>query len=195
MEGTQLVNRLRMRQLLFFFLLCIPGKMLGQLTNGDFETWSSGAPYLWETANLTYMYEAIQPDTDAHTGSLSARGQVVNYNARPYAPYLANPVGSVGFLLTSQCDTMSAWYKTSLLPGDRFYGNIILYDALQYPIAKGEFAITNSVTGWTQLLTPIQYYGAGTAVYGAMYFTITDSSGTASGQMGSYFLLDDLEVQ
>lgn len=180
---------------IFIILAFLPGRIFGQLTNGDFETWSSGAPYLWETANLTYMYEAILPDTDAHSGTYAVRGQVVDYYARPYAPYLANPVGSVGFLVTSQIDTMTCWFKTNLLPGDRFYGNIILYDAGQYPIAKGQFSIASSTPAWTELHTPIQYYGAGAAVYAAMYFTITDSIGTASGQYGSFFLMDDLEVR
>jgi hypothetical protein len=179
---------------LLFLLAFIPCTVSAQLTNGGFEIWSGTELDDWQTGNLAYMPAAILPDSDAHAGFLSVRGQVVDYLARPYAPYLSNPIGSVGFVLTSQHDTVTGWYKTNLTTGDRFHGRVVFYDGTQYPIAIGQFTITSSVTTWTQFQMPVLYYGAGAAAFGAFYFTITDSTGSASGSSGSYFLLDDLEV-
>lgn len=165
-----------------------------QLNNSGFEIWVNDKPDLWETSNLPYLDKAIVQDTVARTGNYSVKGVVVNNNARPYPPYLSNPYNSNGTPVVAQHDTMSGWVQTGLIGSDQLLGTTVLYSSNFFPIAKGQIVINGNNTSWTYFSAPIQYFAGGIPAFAAMFFTITDSTGVASGAIGSFFRLDDVEL-
>jgi hypothetical protein len=168
--------------------------LYSQIPNAGFETWGSVEPGSWRTTNMGIVPYSITPTIDAYVDSLAVRGEVVSYNGRPFPPYLGAPgSGAYGFTITQPHDFFQGWYKASLMPGDRIFCQVVIYDGSSAPSGIGIAYIDSSSTVWLPFYINIAYTSPAGANAG-IFFTITDSSGNASGQVGSFFIIDDLSL-
>jgi hypothetical protein len=174
---------------LIFFTVFYSG---AQIPNSSFENWTNGIPNSCFTSNNPLVAPAILPDSDAVGGFLSVKGVVVSDNNHPYPPYLAINGTSNGFPLSQSFNLLTGWCKLNLLPGDKFDCQINFYDSPMNAVALGKIIVDSSINSWTSFQIPINYTLPGQPVNGAIFFTITDSTGLSSGQIGSYFLIDEL---
>ena len=185
-----------MEKRILIILLFILQKSFAQIPNQGFEYWSGGSPDEWQTTNIPIVPPSIIINGDAHSGTSSAKGIVVNdSHNHPFQPYLGiYGSGAQGFVVTQPYLKVSGWYKLFLKPNDRFLANVRLYDSNQNPVADGKLVIESSVGAWSQFNMNINYHDTAVPVTCSLFFTITDSGLLSSGQTGSFFILDDLSM-
>jgi hypothetical protein len=177
--------------LLFFFRSAV-----GQIPNNSFENWTNGSPDSWQTANIPIVPHSVLADSDSYEGNFAVKGIVVSdIRNKPFAPYLGiyGPAAQ-GFPISETYERLTGWCKLFLKPGDRFTGDVKMYDHNQEPMADGKLVIDTSINSWTFFRIHINYYGLLEPVSSMLFFTITDSTLISSGQIGSYFLLDELSL-
>ncbi len=180
----------------FTIILLLVKTIAAQIPNGSFEEWTNGNPESWQTTNIPIVPPSILLDSDSYSGSLSVKGIVVSdVNNHPFQPYLGiYGAGAQGFPVTMTYDHFTGWFKSFLLPGDRFRAYIRLFNSNQETIAEGALNIDSSVSMWTEFDVTINYFNTEAPVSCAIFFTITDSSAISSGQIGSYFKVDGLSL-
>jgi hypothetical protein len=184
-----------MKKSILLLMLIFPViSLYPQIPNAGFETWGSVEPGSWRTTNMGIVPYSITPTIDSYVDSLAVRGEVVSYNGKPFPPYLGVPgSGAYGFTITQPHDFFQGWYKASLLPGDRIFCQIVVYDGVSAPSGIGIAYIDSNTTGWLPFYINIAY-NTPAGAYAGIFFTITDSTGNSSGQVGSFFIIDDLSM-
>ena len=192
--NARIAARMIKRFLLIFLFLA--QQVFAQVPNYSFENWTNSNPDSWQTANIAMFPASIIADSDSYDGYLSVKGIVVSTNNnQPYAPYLGISGGvSSGFHITDRYLSATGWCKLSLLQGDKFTGNVRIYNNIQEPIGEGSVTIDATSSGWMPFTMNITYFDSDAAETCSFYFTITDSTELMSGQIGSYFLLDNLSM-
>ena len=185
-----------MKRMILILFVSILQNISAQIPNADFESWSSGNPASWQTTNIPIVPASIVMNSDVHSGLMSVKGTVVNDNHnRPFQPYLANCGPSAqGFPVSEASTLLTGWYKLFLNTDDRFTVNVKMYNEFQEVIAEGFMYINASINSWTQFNLSIEYNTPQTPNSCSIFFTITDSTMSNSGQIGSYFLLDELNL-
>jgi hypothetical protein len=181
---------------ILLIVLILVRSVYAQVPNYSFENWTNSNPDAWQTTNIPLVPVSILADSDAYDGLLSVKGIVVNSNNNlPYPPYLGiSGGGATGFHITDRYSTVIGWCKLFLLPGDKFTGNVKIYNNIQEPIGMGSFSIDTSSMGWSPFSINIIYFDSDAVETCSLFFTITDSTELRSGQIGSYFLLDNLSM-
>jgi hypothetical protein len=157
--------------------------------NPGFESWTAGNPVDWMTNNFSTTLPVTQ-FSDAHSGSSSARGEVISFGASPYAPLLASGP-TYGFPMTQAFTTIEFWYKYSGVSGDALFVQGSVYDAAHSPIGyAGDYLVPSA--SYVHAFIPVYYIGSNPASC-ILNFSITDTSSAATGtHLGSFFLLDDV---
>ena len=170
--------------------------LFAQVPNHSFENWTGFDPDDWQTTNIPIVPQSITPDTEAYSGSYSVRGTVVTNNfSQPFPPYLGYSGPSAqGFHISVPYSHFEGYYKLNLLYGDKFTGTVHIYNSNYEPIGSGQIARGGVVSQWQQFSIDINYDSIDIDMTCAVFFTITDSTGTASGHEGSTFLLDYLSM-
>lgn len=166
--------------------------LFAQIPNAGFETWTSGNPDSWLSNNVPGTYTPVTQSADAHSGTSAARGEIVDFfgSAVPPLLYVAN--GGGGFPVTQDYTSLIGWYKGNVLNNDIIQITIAAYDASNNPVGGGSDYFGNSA-GYTAFTVPIFTNGTPTASY-QIFFSIADTSGAGDGTVGSYFIVDDLEL-
>jgi hypothetical protein len=184
-----------LRRIILLTLICFSSITSAQVPNAGFESWLNGSPVDWQTTNIPIVPSAVLPDSDSFSGTLAVKGTVVSTNnGMPYQPYLGiSGPGSTGFEISSPFTQVNGNLKLFLHPGDRFVANLKMYNILGEPIAQGTTVIDYCVNNWTFFTVTANYYLPDPHSC-SLYFTITDSTQQASGHIGSYFILDDLNM-
>lgn len=168
------------------------GGLFAQIPNPSFETWTSGNPDGWLTTNVVGTYTPVTQSSDAHAGTSAARGEVVDFfgSAVPPLLYVANGAG--GFPVTQDYTNLTGWYKASVLNNDIVQITIAAYDASNNPIGGGSDLFASTST-YQQFDVPIFTNGTPTASY-QIFFSISDTSGATDGTVGSFYIVDELEL-
>ena len=176
--------------LMFAFLFSV--SLLAQVVpNGGFENWTAGAPDNWATSNAPPVIANVSRSTTAHSGSYSIRGDVVNYGGTAYPAIIQSGPEGTGFAISQRYATVSGYYQLTSVSGDVFGVNCILYNGSD-AIASAP-ALLNAASSWTQFSVNFIYLGSGIPDNAILQFlTATTASGTL--HVGSYFLLDDLNL-
>lgn len=183
-----------MSRLCLFLIFFLYTSISAQVPNGGFEYWTNGYPDSCHTANIAIVPQSVMPDSNSHTGFLSIRGSVVydNHN-QPFQPYLSMDGGTaVGFPIAYSFSQVMGWIKLSLMPGDKFLVYVHFYDSDLESVADGFVSIDTSSINWTSFFVNMHYTSVDPPVRCTIYITISDSTQLVSGQVGSYFVLDDL---
>jgi hypothetical protein len=155
--------------------------------NPGFESWTAGNPDSWNTNSFSGLI-CVTQSADAHSGSSSARAEVIDAGG-PYPPYVAE----FSFPITQNFLTMEFWYKFNGLVNDGIFATVAIYDASSTVIGAGVAYISASTSSYVHAFVPVLYSGTGAASC-QVYFTISDTTGGGNPQIGSYFLLDDVQL-
>jgi hypothetical protein len=184
------------KSLLLLCFVLIAFSIEAQVPNHSFENWTNGNPDSWQTTNIPIHPVSVFSDSDAFSGSLSAKGIVVTgNNGLPIAPYLGiyGPIAS-GFYISYAYGFAEGQFKLFLNQGDKFQALIRMYDSQLESIGEGSIVVDSCVSTWSPFSIPINYFTSGIPVSCTLYFTISDSTLINSGKAGSYFILDDLNL-
>ncbi len=178
----------------FFFLYT---QAFSQVPNNSFEQWTNGEPEGWFTNNLVIgnlvNLVTVTQSSDAHSGSSSLRGEVVNYNNGVYASILTAGKfgGASGFPISQNYASISGYYKLNSVQGDKLaIVLVILSNGDGIAIGTEELP---AASGYTNFSIPINYLASGTA--DTCLITITFANDTARAvHAGSVFYIDDLSL-
>jgi hypothetical protein len=181
--------------IVFALLLCCSAPLSAQIPNPGFETWipSLSVPTGWASgSNVPGYYTTVTQSTTAHSGSSSARGEVVAFMTNPVPPSL---ITVPGFPWTQRSATLTGWYQffPAAGSGDSMYVIVILYKGqLTSQTATGGVGLGSS-SSWKQFTLPIYHPSANQPDAGQITISIGGRGGAnAAPHLGSYFLVDDL---
>jgi hypothetical protein len=130
--------------------------------------------------------------TTAHGGSSAVRGEVLDASGYAYAPVLQNLTQPV----SGTPSTLTGWYQFSpAQQGDQMTASITIQDANNGTVALGFGLFSAEQSSYTQFSLDIDYsQGNGNPATNAVIsFTIAGDG--MSPAIGSWFLLDDLELE
>ena len=166
-----------------------------QIPNPGFETWTNGTPNDWATSNAAPVLVNVTKSTTAHSGTGSARGDVVNIggpvNLQPVLQ--SGPTGE-GFAISSRPAAITGWYQFTSIGSDRFGINVVLFKggASGTPVANAALADPASRAAWYQFNVPFVYLSAEVPDVCVIQHQIIAPTTGANPSLGSFFLLDDL---
>ena len=177
-----------------FLLLFLSIKINAQILNGDFEEWTNTNimnPDNW-ISNNAYVYTVITKSTDKHSGLYAVKGEVVNFDSSSIPPMLYSGTNGEGFNVNQRYAFLSGYYKFSSENGDVFSAVIIFYNN-NIPIAAKD-TILNPSAEYIQFSIPIKYSKIDIPDRCTIQFQIHDPTDTIPANIGSYFVLDDVQL-
>ncbi len=142
---------------LFFFT-----QVFSQVPNNSFEQWTNGEPDGWFSNNLVIAnvvnLVTVTQSSDAHSGSSSLRGEVINYNNGVYSSILTAGKfgGANGFSISQNYASISGYYKLNSVQGDKL-GIIVVILSNGDGIAIGTKELP-AASGYTNFKIPINYF-------------------------------------
>jgi hypothetical protein len=169
-----------------------------QIPNASFENWTNGSPTDWYANNIPSVATPIMSSTIAHSGTYSARGEVVTAFATIFQPILQSGVTAEGFAFTQRPAGFTGYYQffPAASSGDRFAINVVLFKGGVggTGVAVAASAPSASVSAFTQFNVPFVYQTADVPDTCVVQIQII---GPGTGQqaiahVGSYFQLDDI---
>lgn len=186
MKGKLFMNK----YLLFFSFFSI--SLNAQILNGSFESWSDNLnPDNW-SSNTASVYTCIIKSTDKYSGEYALKGEVVNYDSSSIPPILFGGTNGQGFAVSKRYASFDGYYKFVPVPGDvlsvvcsMFKGNS--------PIASINTNLEPS-SDYTNFSLPINYSNSEIPDRFSVKFVINDTTGALPAHIGSYYLLDDVEL-
>jgi hypothetical protein len=147
------------RILLCMFLTAfLPKANLGQILNSGFENWTGGDPDHWSTSNIPGSVTNVSSNTDAHSGSMSARGEVVSFTGTNYPPLLSNTTtDNAGSGVDHRVVNLTMWIKFHSVSNDELYIVTTLTKQTNSNVGAISITIPSDVTEWSQLILPYKY--------------------------------------
>ncbi|MGD0337206.1 MAG: T9SS type A sorting domain-containing protein [Bacteroidota bacterium] len=175
--------------------LCV-STALAQIPNTGFENWTGNNPDGWATSNAGELITVTASNT-AHSGSYSARGEVISFFTTVLQPVLQIGPDARGYAYTQRPAAFTGYYQFFPTGGDRFAINVALFKGgiEGTSVALAAAALSTNVSSWTQFSTPFTYFNGETPDTCIIQIQIV-GPGTglnATPHAGSYFLLDDLD--
>ncbi|MFZ0454763.1 MAG: FlgD immunoglobulin-like domain containing protein [Ignavibacteriaceae bacterium] len=163
-----------------------------QILNGSFETWSNNFnPDNWITNNA-FVYNSITKSTDKYTGEYALKGEVVNYDSSSVPPILFGGTNGQGFTVSKRYASFDGYYKFVPVPGDVLSVVCIMYKD-NSPIASFNIELEPS-SDYTNFNLPINYSNSEIPDRFFIEIVINDTTGALPAHIGSYYLLDDVEL-
>jgi hypothetical protein len=181
-----------------FALLCLPGIGYGQIPNAGFENWTNDTLDGWWINNVAPLYTTVTQSTNAHSGSIAIRGEVVAFYTNVAPPTIQSGVNGRGFAYSQRPLSFTGYYKffPAAGSGDRFGVNVGLYtggvDGTHIGIAAA--VRSDTVSSYTEFTTSFNYSSADRPDTCVIQFQIVGpgTGADATPHVGSYFLLDDV---
>ncbi len=184
-----------MKKLLLTCLIIVSALSRSQsqnVLNPGFENWTSGDPDYWLTNNFVGAI-CVTQSSDAHSGSSSARAEIIDFSGTPYTPVLSSD-STYGFPVSQAFTTLEFWYKLNSVSNDAIEMFAFVYDAAHSVIAYSGGFIGTPTNTYAHAAFPIAYTGTGPANC-LIYFTCVDTSAGSTGtHIGTYFLVDDVQL-
>lgn len=178
------------KYLLIFSFLTL--SVNAQILNGDFETWSNNInPDNWISMNSS-EYAVITKSSDKYSGQYALKGEVVNYDSSYIPCILWGGADAKGFAVSKRYASFDGYYKFVPVTGDVLNVIIIMYKD-NSPIASLNTVLKPS-SGYTNFNLPIQYSNSEIPNRFFVEFDINDTTGAFSTHVGTYFLLDNVEL-
>jgi hypothetical protein len=189
-------NYMKTRLQLVLIALLVSPAFFSQLTNTSFENWTGFVIDGWSNNNISMLdLNPVTPSTDAHSGALAVRGEVIVNTILPQYVVVPLVQNLGGGTLTSNPNSVSVWYKFGpSVPSTTFVFSAIAADAsgVMTGIAIGEFE--ENTAGYQQIGIELDYsFGSGNpAATLSVSFYMADSEG--ENGLGSWYLIDDVAV-
>lgn len=130
------------------------------IPNPGFENWSGGNPVDWWTNNFITLIPVTQ-SSDAHSGTSSARMEVLNGGGFPYPASLYSGSNTLGFPCTQRHAFITGYYKFIPQSGTDVFSIYALVMQNGNAIGTGGESITAAASNWTQFNVPITYFAPG----------------------------------
>ncbi|HYM20365.1 MAG TPA: T9SS type A sorting domain-containing protein [Candidatus Kapabacteria bacterium] len=189
------MEKLLMRKLLFCVLIviCLPKANYGQILNAGFETWTGGDPDNWATSNIPGSVTNVSSTTDAHGGSLAARGDVVQFSGTPYPPLLFNTTAAnAGSGVDHRVVALTMWIKFHSDSGDVLSIASTLTKQSSTPVGAISIRSATEVSQWSQLSLPYTYLDPLTVPDTMTVIFLISGKTSSTPHVGSWFEVDDL---
>jgi len=188
---------MRRSLLLFALVILFTLPLAAQVPNSGFESWTSGSPDGWFTSN-SGSFIAINKSSIAHSGSASARGDVLLLSPSTIVlpPLLQVGASGQGFAYTQRPAALNGYFVYFPLAGsgDQLFIDCLLYKGGSQPttIASGAKFYTSTVSSFTQFSVPLTYLSAGAPDTCIIIMEIMGPASGGQAHQGSYFMVDDL---
>jgi hypothetical protein len=182
----------------FVILFCLTGLSYGQIPNAGFEKWTNDSLDGWWINNVAPLYTTVTQSTNAHSGSIAIRGEVIAFYTTVAPPTIQSGVNGRGFAYSQRPSSFTGYYKffPAAGSGDRFGVNVGLYKGGVDGTHVGIAAVVqpDTVLSYTQFAAQFNYSTSDTPDTCVIQFQIVGpGTGTdATPHVGSYFLLDDI---
>jgi hypothetical protein len=200
------MDKTKCKVVIVFFILLTSLSIQAQVPNGGFELWSVEPtlsmlmPDEWTFSAIPGVNAPVTSSTTSHSGTLAARGEVVNtgfpYPADRLTPILISiPPGSdeVGFAVTEKYAELTGFYQFQSFGGDELHIMVtMLHDTTG--IAVGGMLYSTSVSTYTPFSVAINYSSGLEPNFCMISITICSSPDSTETHTGSYFLVDDLNL-
>jgi hypothetical protein len=159
-----------------------------QIPNNSFENWDQGEPVDWLTSNLNPLI-AVTQSSDAHSGSSSARLEILlnGFSAESVALYSGSDGN--GFPCTQRHASITGYYKLVPQGPDILSVSVQVWQGANQ-LGTGVLSITTAASSWTQFMAPITYTAPGTPDRCSVRFVFRVTDFTT---VGGVAYIDDLE--
>jgi hypothetical protein len=189
-QGFIMATKSTILILLNIILLSIQSAF-AQIPNYSFENWTSNNPDGWTTNNIVGYLTPVTQSNIAHSGSSSARIEMMNSILGSLQPVLnAGPL-ITGIPVSQRHSTINFYYEY-------FPNSATEYILMSVGMMKGGqiigVAVGSTKTGqstYTKLTASINYYNSQIPDAATIYITLIDSFFNSS-TIGSYALIDDI---
>lgn len=168
-------------------IIPLSGFAQNPIPNPGMENWSNGNPVDWWTSNVPPTLVPVTQSGDAHTGSSSARLEILNLGF-PYPAELFSGSDGNGFPCTQRHAYITGYYKFIPQGPDilSVYGQVWQGTNL---IGQAALNINNPSTSWVQFMAPITYFAPGTPDRCKVDFVLSGGSLVTGGVA----YIDDLD--
>lgn len=173
---------------LFLPVFCFMSQVNAQIPNGGFETWIGDDPDNWVTSNAS-PYISVFQSTNAHSGTYSARGEVINVVSTNVSPALQCGPGGVGIPVSQRYSALQLYYIFNPIGGDKFGVDVVFYKSGN-PIAVGAVLLPVSVSAYTQLTVPVNYTTSDTPDV-VIITILIDGPNSTDYHLGTIMFVDD----
>ena len=200
------MNKTQCRAAIVFLILLTSLSIKAQVPNEGFELWSVEPilgvlmPDEWSSIAMPGIAVPVTSSTTSHSGTLAARGEVLNtglpYPVDQLAPILLSiPTGGseFGFAVTEKYTELTGFYQFLSFGGDEFHVIATMFHDTT-GIGVGCLYYSASALTYTPFSVPISYSSDLNPNFCVIFITITPSSDTTETHAGSYFLVDDLDL-
>lgn len=160
--------------------------------NGGFETWTNGSPNSWITSNAPPIIITISQSSTAHSGSYSTRGDVISYLGNTLGPLIQSGSTGLGVPISQRYAVASGWYQLNAVSGDQLEA-IVLLEKSRSIVASGT-AMLPAASTWTAFNINLFYITSDIPDTAVLQFTLIGSDNTPTVHVGTYFLLDDVNL-
>jgi hypothetical protein len=168
------------------------GGSFAQVPNGGFEDWTDCAPADWSINSVCGVFTPVTKTSDAHSGAVAARGEVIQFFSQAMQPIVQSGVDAEGVPMSQRYQNVGCFYRFAPVGGDRFGLNVAFFKG-ETVVAQGAkvFPATTG-TAWAQGVVDMVYATADVPdrlIIQAMIFGPVTGS---DYHVGSVMYLDDL---
>ncbi|MBL0329784.1 MAG: T9SS type A sorting domain-containing protein [Bacteroidetes bacterium] len=163
--------------------------LIAQIPNGTFESWAvdiygDNNPVSWTTTNSDPDI-SVTPYSPAYAGTYSMKVSTFDPG------FMAIPgIADVSFPYSQRPTQINACFKANILPGDKAYIIVALYQGDSIVAAPGDcsFVIDTTISTFTCMSFPITYQSA--LIPDSAYIMIV--AGSSFAQLGTNIIVDNL---
>jgi len=171
-----------------FVILMLSSSTFPQIPNNSFENWDQGEPVDWLTNNLNPLITVTQ-SSDAHSGSSSARLEILLNGFSAWDVTLYSGSDGTGFPCTQRHASITGYYKLVPQGPDLLAVSVQVWQGAN-SLGLGVLNITTAASSWTQFIAPITYTAPGTPDRCQVNFVFRATDFTT---VGGVAYIDDLE--
>jgi hypothetical protein len=160
------------------------------IPNPGFENWTGTEPDGWLTNNVPGFAQPVQQSSTSHSGSSSAKAEVVSYFGSPWPAWLWAGDNGYGFPVSQRHASLTGYYQFHQMAGDALYISATMYkDGAGF--GAGTFFTGVQASSWTPFSIDIFYLTGEVPDTAWIFIEVFDTTGNATIS-GSYALVDDL---
>jgi hypothetical protein len=175
-----------------------------QIPNQDFEKWAVNSkifmPARWTFGAVEGIAVPVTRSTNSYSGTYSARGEVLPAGSPPFqtliTPILTSvPPGSndPGFPVSERHYALTGFYQYYPVDGDKLQITVLMYHETT-SVGIGTLSIESGAITYTPFTIDINYTSEEIPTSCFITITICGPTGSNDYHQGSYFLVDELEL-
>ena len=172
-----------------FVALFISSSLIAQIPNAGFESWVNNDPEGWTTI-FEFFGDAVTQTSESHSGSSAAKMQIIDYFGSALPPVLV----SEQFAVSERFGSLTGYFKFVPIDANQAFTVVILMSKGANYIGGGSVDTYQASSSYSQFVVPIQYYSVEIPDSAYIQIAVSDSSGTGTGGIGAFAIVDDLSL-